>query len=132
MWVSRISSPEKRMTSHLPSDSTLSTVRPATGVSSFTRANFTSTVSNRVTTLPPIARWRVRAVRQIVSPSGTLVLVLLILGRPWIHLQHRSYSTHLVPVRRDDKPGLLQEPPEKMLPRDHSIDLRNQEPGPPP
>src|ERR1035438_7485091 len=58
------------MSSHLPRDSTLSTVRPASGVSQSMRASLGSTVSNRVTVCPASARWIVRAVRKMVSPSG--------------------------------------------------------------
>src|ERR1039457_7390494 len=58
------------MSSHLPWDAPLSTVRPASGVSQSMRASLGRTVSNRVTVCPADARWRVRAVRKMVSPSG--------------------------------------------------------------
>src|SRR5882724_2616426 len=127
MWVSRIKSPEKRMTIHLPADSTPSTVRPATGVSSFTRASFTSTVSQRVTTRPPIARCSVRAARQIVSPSGTLFLVGLGVR---FHFHYRRHTTHLEPHRRRDKAGVFEESRQEMLARGKPIDLADQQPGP--
>src|ERR1039458_4086377 len=58
MWGSRIRSPEKCMSSHLPRASTKPTVRPG------------SSGPKEVTGAPPSARARVRAVRKIVSPSG--------------------------------------------------------------
>src|SRR5882724_5199548 len=127
MWVSRIRSPEKRMTIHLPADSTPSTARPATGVSSFTRASFTSTVSKRVTTRPPMARCSVRAARQIVSPSGTLLLVGL---RVRFHLHHRRHAAHLESDRGCDEARVLQKSRQEMLARGQPIDLADQQSGP--
>src|ERR1051325_2140803 len=129
MCVSRIRSPENRMTIHLPADSTLSTVRPATGVSSFTRASFTSTVSKRVTTRPPIARCSVRAARQIVSPSGTLFLVGLGLR---FHLDHRRHATHLEPDGGRDEARVFEKSRQEMLARGQPIDLPDQQSGPSP
>src|SRR5437762_1831797 len=128
MWVSRIRSPEKRITSHLPADSTPSTVRPATGVSSFTRASFTSTVSKRVTSRPPMARCSVRAARQTVSPSGTLFLVGLGLR---FHLHHWRHATHLEPDSGRDEARVFEESRQEMLARGQAIDLADQQPGPP-
>src|SRR5438309_924917 len=97
------------------------------GASSFTRASFTSAVSKRVTTRPPIARCNVRAARQIVSPSGTLFLVGL---RARLHLHYRRDATHLEPDRRRDEARIFQEPRQKMLPRGQPIDLADQQPAP--
>ena len=54
----------------LPSDRTERTVRLAIGSSSSTRIRAGSGDSKRVTVRPASARWSVRAVRKIVSPSG--------------------------------------------------------------
>src|SRR5436190_10632181 len=128
MWVRRIRSPEKRITSHLPADSTPSTTRPAIGVSSFTRASFTSTVSKRVTTRPPMARCKVRAARQMVSPSGTLLLVGLGVR---FHFDYRRHATHLEPDRGRDETCVFEESRQEMLARGQAIDLPYQQPGPP-
>ena len=70
MWVRSTRPPEKRISRCLPTAATLSTVRPVSGVSSWTRVSAGNTDSNRTTGLPASARCSVRAARKIVSPSG--------------------------------------------------------------
>ena len=70
MCVTRIRSPEKNTRHHFPRDSTFSTTRPFSGVSSFTRAIGARLVSNPTTCRPTSAFPNARAARYIVSPSG--------------------------------------------------------------
>src|SRR5215831_9535052 len=127
MWVSRMRSPEKRMTIHLPSAVTLSMVRPASGVSSSTRARFIRTVSKRVTTRPPMARCRVRAARQMLSPSGTLFAVL---GIVFGHLDYRCDAAHLKSHSGRNESGLFEELRQKMRAGGDALNLADQETGP--
>src|SRR5262249_17024628 len=120
-------SPEKRMTIHLPSAVTLSTVRPASGVSSSTRARFIRTVSKRVTTRPPMARCKVRAARQMLSPSGTLFAVLgFVVG----HLSDGCDTAHLKSHGGRNKSGLFEKLRQKMHTGGDTFDLADQETGP--
>src|ERR1017187_4381352 len=113
-------SPEKCMRSHLPRDSTDSTVRPASGVSSSMRANLGSTVSKRATVCPPRARVRVRAVRKMVSPSGMsggFRLGLAGLGFVGLGLGRRGRLdvAHLEAERGRDEAGIFEEAGEEMV-----------------
>src|SRR5260370_39026301 len=107
MWVVRMRSPEKWMSSHLPRDSTFSTVRPATGLWSFTLANGAYAVSKRLIVSPASAWCRARAERNIVSPS--------VIGSsdrqqcaPVIEAQQRHVETGLLEERRKEMlPGRL-------------------------
>src|ERR1051325_11678067 len=123
MWVSSTRSPEKRISSHLPADSTRSTVRPASGVSTSTRASFGSTVSKRVTVCPPIASCSVRAVRKMVSPSG--IDVGFLGGIDY----RRGHATHLETERAADEAGLLQQRRQEVLARGRVVDFADQQTG---
>src|SRR5262249_2168332 len=120
MWVSRMRSPEKRMTIHLPSAVTLSTVRPARGVSPSTPPRVIRTVSKRVTTRPPMARCRVRAARQMLSPSGTLFAVL---GLVFGHLYDRRHAAHLKSHGGGNESGLFEKLREEMRTGGYAFDL---------
>src|SRR5437763_638678 len=63
-------SPEKSMMRFFPTERTRCTVRPLINP----RSSFGRTVSNRVTTFPASASLRLRAIRKMVSPSGTLLI----------------------------------------------------------
>src|SRR5262245_23923362 len=124
MWVRRMRPPEKRITSHLPSETTLSKIRPASGVSSSTRASFGRTVSNRVTARPPMARCSVRAARQMVSPSGTLFVAL----RPaFCDLGYWHDTTHLKAHGSSDEPRFLEKARQKVCGRGLAFDLPDQQ-----
>src|SRR5271157_1183731 len=114
MWVSRMRSPEKCMRSHLPRDSTDSTVRPASGVSKSMRASLGSTVSKRVTVCPHNARVRVRAVRKMVSPSGIGWLLDM---------------AHLETKRGRDEAGLFEEAGEEMVAGRGFVDFADEQAG---
>src|SRR5690348_10737556 len=120
MWVSNVSPPENRISSHLPADSIRSTVRPAIGVSTSTRSSFGSTDSNRVTTCPPIARCSVAAARNSVSPSGIQCFL-------WLHFTPLHQPPHLEPKRTGHKPRILQERRQEVIPRGRIIDLPDQQ-----
>src|ERR1700733_3704218 len=114
MWVVRMRSPEKCMSSHLPRDSTCSTVRPATGLWSFTLANGAYAVSNRLMVWPASPWCRARAERKMVSPSGI----------------RSSNGEQCAPViealRRQVETGILKEGSEKMLRGRLTVDGRDQ------
>src|SRR5450755_2581542 len=114
MCESRIRSPEKYISNHLPRASTFSTVRPTTPSSTSTRERRGRTVSNDVTVCPASARFSVRAARKIVSPSGMSralldvwrVLVVDFLGRLFRNYQ-RLGATHLKTQHGIDEAGVL-------------------------
>src|SRR6267154_1665671 len=94
MWVVRMRSPEKWMSSHLPRDSTFSTVRPATGLWSFTPANGAYAVSKRL----------------IVSPSG--------IGSS----DRQQCAPEIEAKRRHVETGFLEELRKEMLPGRLAVD----------
>src|SRR5262245_46507172 len=73
MCVRSVSPPEKTISRCFPAASTRSIVCPRSGVWSSTRARWGRTVSKRMTVRPARARCNVRAVRKMVSPSGTFL-----------------------------------------------------------
>src|SRR5215471_7959752 len=112
MWVSRTRSPEKRMSSHLPTDSTWSTVRPASGESTSMRESLGRTVSKRVTTCPSSARRKVRAVRHRVSPSGIGARL--------------EWPADLEAERAVDEAGLFEEAGEEVVAGGGVVDLADE------
>src|SRR5882757_3774781 len=106
------------MSSHLPRDSTFSTVRPATGLWSFTLANGAYAVSKRLIVSPASAWCRARAERKIVSPSG--------IGSS----DRQQCAPEIEALRRHVETGILQEGSEEMLRGRLTVDRRDQHAAP--
>jgi len=70
MWVRSTRPPDSSISRCLPFAVMRSMVLPVMGASSSTRVSAGSTDSNRTIFLPASARFRVRAARKMVSPSG--------------------------------------------------------------
>src|ERR1700760_3208859 len=118
IWVVRMRSPEKWMSNHLPRDSTCSTVRPATGLWSFTLANGAYAVSNTLIVWPASAWCRARAERKMVSPSG-------------IGSSDREQRAPVIKAkRRHMETGFLEKGREEMLRRRLAVDYGDQHSSP--
>src|SRR5450432_1323014 len=132
MCESRIRSPEKYISSHLPRASTFSTLRPTTPWSTSTRERRGRTDSNEVTVCSASARFRVRAARKMVSPSGMSrsflnvwrVFVFDFLGGFFGNDQRLS-PAHLVTQHGIDEACLLQNRGQKMFAGGRIVDFAN-------
>src|SRR5581483_8910581 len=117
---------------HFPAASTDCTVRPARGESSSTRESCGSWVSNLVTVCPARARWRVRAARNMVSPSGIggdLVVGLRLVVDYSVGVGTDGYAPHLIAGSGGDKAAFFEKSAEEMIGGRGIVDSRNQETG---
>src|ERR1035437_9060670 len=86
------------------------------------RASLGSTVSKRVTVCPASARWSVRAVRKMVSPSGMS-------GRLRGGLRHVGLrdAAHLEAERGGDEAGLFEESRQEVVARRGVVDFTDEQ-----
>src|SRR5687768_14966408 len=126
IWVRRTRAWENRISTCLPIARTLSTVRPVIGVSSWMRVSAGKIDSKRTTGLPASARLRVRAARNIVSPSGMTARAPgdVRLAGSW--RRHRP-TPHMKSHRGGAEAGLDEERCEGMLWRWHPVDFADEQ-----
>src|ERR1035437_1736334 len=88
------------------------------------RPSLGSTVSKRVTVWPASARWSVRAVRKMVSPSGMS-------GRLWLgglrDAARLLDMKHLEAERGGDEAGLFEEARQEVFARRGAVDLADEQ-----
>src|SRR5450631_2160843 len=89
------------------------------------RTSFGSTVSKRVTVWPASARWSVRAVRKMVSPSGISV------GFRKRRFRHHGFNdvAHLQAERRLHESSFFQEAGEEVFAGRSFVDFPDEQAG---
>src|SRR5450432_2748911 len=120
------------MSSHFPRASTFSTVRPTTPWSTSARERRGKTDSNEVTVCPASARFKARAARKMVSPSGMSrgflnvwrVFVFDFLGG-LIRNYQRLGAAHLITQHGIHEAGVLEMRGEEMFAGGCIVDFAN-------